>query len=304
MKIKHQHKLKYLKLFEGISQSDIPYSYYDDSYTKLNIYVSPDIKELPKIYNELTDEITGYLEIENNQELTHITGFDNLTIINDNLKIYFNPNLTHITGFNNLTEIHGNLDIQNNQELKYITGFNNLTRIWGWLPIINNPNLVYITGFNNLTKISDRLYLRGNSKLILISIPHTLIKSTYFDYTNNQNMYFNSYPGNQTYRLPEPKKFINYPDTIQDCIYKFNPTIHPDVVVKQIIENLEIWGEPDTIKTIINHILSKGDYWKYIPESFKQYVEEKYIHLYNAIYANTGARSIAKMTTGRYLGTF
>ena len=263
-------KLKYLKLFEGISQSDIPYS--DKSYHKLHISIPSDLTELPEIYTQLTDEITGSLTLKGNHNLKIIDSFNNLIKIGRGLYLSTNQNLTHITGFNNLSII-GN----------------------GSLNFIDNPNLTHITGFDNLTEIGKLLNIIDNSKLISMSIPYTIIKSA--DYKK--------YYINDGYRVfKSPQKFINSPIIIQECIDKFNPAIHPDVVVKQIIENLELWGEPDTITTIINHILSKGDYLEYIPEQFYEYVDDHYHHLYNAKYANTGARGIAKMNTGRYLGMF
>ena len=252
-------KLKYLKLFEGVSPKDIPHSsHYNKHIIDKYIFIKTPRKltELPEIYNELTDEITGHISISDATNLTHINNFKNLTTVGEYLSINNNHRLTYITGFNNLISVKG-------------------------VDIIDNH------------------------KLISMSIPYKLIKSTYYKYgnsicsnppnPNNQNHYL---------RFQSPKKFINYIDIIQECIDRFDPAIHPDIVVKQIIENLELWGEPYTITTIINHILSKGDYLNLIPEPMNQYVDDHYHHLYNAKYAKTGARGIAKMNTGRYLGMF
>ena len=297
-------KLKYLKLFEGISPSDIPYSsIYNYKYKSIDDYMldilvddTKIFRTLPEIYNQLTNEVNGCIFIGGNSKLELITGFNNLTEIGTYIKIFDNPKLTQIKGFSNLNKIGGYLLIQSNPNLTHISGFNSLTKIYGHLFLRYNPKLIYVTGFDNLTESAGNLYvecLDGSPKLISMSIPYTIIKSVgevSFSYSE--------------FRFNTAKELINSPDTIKDCIDKFDPAIHPDVVVKQIIENLELWGEPDTIEYIINHILSKGDYWEYIPESIKQYVEEKYHHLYNAKYANTGARGIAKMNTGRYLGMF
>ena len=280
---------------------------------------SSDITDLSEKYNKLTNEITGYINIDKNkylkiidnfnnlteigtyitidknQELTHITGFYNLTEIGEHIFIIDNHKLKYISEFPNLKKIGTILNIRNNNSIQKITGFNNLTEINEVFHIEKNLNLTYIIGFNNLNKIGIRLNLWDNPKLITMSIPYTLFKSpdmVSIEINNNK------------YLFKSPKQIINHPDIIKCCIDKFDPGVHPDIVVKQIIENLELWGEPDTNKTIINHILSKGNYLELIPESMIQYVEERYHHLYNAKHANTGARNIAKMTTGRYLGTF
>ena len=196
---------------------DIPHCY-TNIHEQLSIKIPEGIKELPEIYNQLTDEVNGYLFIENNQHLKYINSFKNLTEIGGQLSIYDNKELTHITGFNNLTK----------------TG----------ISIRNNKNLTYVTGFNNLNS-SDELTIRGNNKLISLSLPHTIINS--FDYSDSHLHIFN---------LQE--ELINHQNTIQDCIDKFNPLIHPDIVVKQIIENLELWGEPNTINIVVNHLLDKA----------------------------------------------
>ena len=304
------------------------------------ILLKTDITELPEIFNQITTEITGYIsfqdntkinkintfnniknhkyriEFHGNDNLTEISGFDSLIKLNDLLWINYNHDLHTINGFNKLeyindiwikrnirlhtinsfNELHtikNSLQISYNESLENIHGFNKLKIINSHIEICDNDNLKYITGFNNLTEIGGYISITNNPKLISMSIPHTLIESTKRNISIGDDEYSYS-----------PKYFINHHYIIQDCINKFDSSIHPDIVVKQIIENLELWGEPDTITTIINHILSKGDYWDYIPESFKQYVDDHYHHLYNAKYANTGARGIAKMNTGRYLGMF
>ena len=286
-----------MKLFEGISPSDIPYSKIGDFSMVLSIKIPKRLKKMPEIYNQLNDEITGGIYIEENPNIKTINSFNNLTKVRT-LSLSSLPELTYVSNFNNLTYIIGVLSIQVNPKLTYISGFVNLKKTNGGVAIYRNPNLTHISGFDNLFEIDGDLYLNDNPKLILISIPYTLIKSVKYNNYRYIHIIFD------TYKISSPQKFINNPDLIQECIDKFNPVIYPDIVVKQIIQNLELWGDPETIKTIINNILSKGDYWEYIPEQFKQYVEEKYIHLYDAKYANTGIRSIAKGATGRYLGMF
>ena len=243
-------KLKYLKLFEGISPSDIPYSdFLKNGYGKkerLHIKIASLKTKIPEIYNQLTNEITGSITIRN-------------------------------------------------MTSKTINTFKNLEKIGLDLSLEYNEKLTLLTGFDNLTKIRGTLYLVCNPKLILMSIPYTIIKSAY---DNKMKIILSD---NRTNSIIAINDIINHPEVIQDCMYKFDPVIYPNKVVEQIIQNLELWGESDTINTILDHILSKGDYWEYIPYTEKFY---EYHHLYNAKHANTGIRSIAKMTTGRYLGVF
>ena len=306
-------KLKYLKLFEGISQSDIPYSVMD-SLSYLNITIPSDIKELPEIYNQLTNEITGQLEIKSTKQLSSLKNFNNLTKIGYNFIIQFNDKLKDLNGFDNLTEIGGYLSISGNNRLKTILGFNNLNKISlgslnidsninltivnGFKKIYNiigefsieyNPNLIYITGFNNLTEINGNLNLFSNNKLIVMSIPYTIIKSVYYKLGINYE---------RIYRFTSPESFINHPDIFQDFINKFDPDIHPDIVIKQIVENLELWGSYETKTKIYEYMkdLITIEQIELLPDIYK--------HKWNPKYANTGARGIAKMNTGRYLGTF
>ena len=203
------------------------------------ITISPDIQELPEIYNQLTNEIIGCISILDNLNLKTINSFNSLNKIEYTLNISNNPNLTQITGFYNLTEIGSWFAINNNLNLTHITGFNSLTIMNDDVFIGNNPNLTHITGFNSLTEIKGSLHiLGGNSKLISMSIPYTLFNSQILG--------------------EYPKNFINGQHRIQECIDKYDPSIYPDIVVKQIIENLELWGEPETINTIINHLLDKA----------------------------------------------
>ena len=197
--------------------------------------------------------------------------------------------------FNNIkNEITGGIRVTNNKNLKFINNLSNINKSIVTFIAIGNPNLIGIVLPDNL-KIKETIYIDNNPSLIYLSTPKSIISGCgkYTDFTFNEVMYDMN-----------PNSLVNHYNLTRDLVEKFNPAIYPAIVVKQIIENLEAWGEPETIKTIINHILSKSNYLDLIPESMKQYVEEQYHYLYNAKHANTGARSIAKMTTGRYLGTF
>ena len=286
-----------MKLFEGISPSDIPYIKKSTYSGRWDIEPPTSIKELPDIYNELTDEIDGGIYLEYHNKLKILNSFNKLTKIGTDLLFIGNPLLKYIDGFDNLKEVGGSIHIHTCDELIHISGFSMLDEVGIDISIESNQNLTYVTGFDNLTKIVGNLYVRDNSKLISISIPKTLIKSILFVDSGIYTMF-------GIIKHTSPEKFINDIRLIKDCIDKFDPEIHPDIVVQQIIENLELWGEPDNIEYIMKHILSKGDYWGYIPLSFNQYIDEQYHHLHNPKYKKTGVYSIAKVATGRYLGTF
>jgi len=95
-------------------------------------------------------EITGYFGIDNNAELTTVSGFGNLETVG-NLGGYFginsNGKLTTISGFGNLETV-GNLggyfEIDNNAELTTVSGFGNLQTVGGSFDIYNNGSGVVL----------------------------------------------------------------------------------------------------------------------------------------------------------------
>ena len=313
---------KYIDLFESFNSdyNDIPYSNFKHSETLITITIPHDVSKFPDIYNNLDKEIQGielknninienintfnnitdltFIDISGNLNIKTITGFEKLKNVYGMLMINHNDILFKIHGFNILKNIHGELKINNNVLLNSINGFNNLNIVEDFISISNNKSLSGIFGFDKLHTIKYSLYISNNDKLIYLSIPYTLIKSACNGseciriYEDNYKIYYSE------------DEFINDNYIQNDFIKKFNPILHTDIVINQIFKNLKMWGSKYSIKLIINHLLSKGNYLYLIPEEWSEYIEEQYHHLYNAKYANTGTRGIAKMNTGRYLGMF
>ena len=114
------------------------------------------LADLTAIFPALTT-ISGHIDIESNNNVQTITGFEKLTRIGGNASIFAfepsitienNASLTTISGFGALTNaIH--IEIINNATLTTISGFSVLES--GGLTIVNNPKLATIPTFTTLT---------------------------------------------------------------------------------------------------------------------------------------------------------
>jgi len=129
-----------------------------------------------------------YLEINNNDSLSSLTGLDNLTSVRDlwihrnelltnlsglenvvsitrDLWIYFNDSLASLNGLENVNFIAGGLRINKNNNLISLSGLDNLTTVRKFLEIEHNESLVSLTALNKLTSIGDNLIIWNNAVL-------------------------------------------------------------------------------------------------------------------------------------------
>jgi len=145
----------------GITLPCLPYGNY-------YFFTQDDIDNFQINYPGCT-EIEGNVEI-NGDDITSLTGLNNLTSIGGNLAIgdYWNggnPLLGSLSGLGNVIYIGGDLYIGYNDSLKSLTGLENVTSIGGWLWIYDNTALTSLTGLDNVTSIGGRLYVKDNAAL-------------------------------------------------------------------------------------------------------------------------------------------
>ena len=115
-------------------------------------------------------EINEDLTIETNNDLTNISGFDNLVTLHA-ITISGNPKLSEIRGFNSLATIKndlpGNLTIEGNNLLNSVEGFLTLTSV-NSIHIVGNNMLSKLNPFAALKSVSGDLFLSDNSALSTI----------------------------------------------------------------------------------------------------------------------------------------
>lgn len=104
------------------------------------------------------------LEIENNDGLTSLNGFENLATINGSLSITSNKRLHSIESLGRLTDINGSFIIRNNDSLFSLTNLQSLTGI-DRLQITSNRMLNDLTGFNHPCVINRALNIYANFNL-------------------------------------------------------------------------------------------------------------------------------------------
>ena len=111
--------------------------------------------------------------IDNNNNLTSLTGLDNLSTIQGRyVNIIRNNNLTSLTGLNNLTTINGllgpngisgNLYIDSNDNLTSLIGMESFTNMMSDLVISRNQNLTSLQGLDNVASIVGKLSIYENN---------------------------------------------------------------------------------------------------------------------------------------------
>lgn len=107
------------------------------------------------------DFMIGYYESGGNDELTNLTGLDNLSIIGGSLQIINNQSLISLTGLEGLVHIGNSLGISNNG-LTNLEGLNNLLTIGGGLFIAYDYCLVNLSGLSSLFSINGDLEIHSN----------------------------------------------------------------------------------------------------------------------------------------------
>lgn len=109
--------------------------------------------------------IGGYLSIGENNNLSSLSGLENLTYIGGNLEINDNNILTDLTALGNVASVDGSLNIFSNDALFSLVGLGNITSIGESLFINHNYSLTNIDGLENIESIGDYLRITFNSVL-------------------------------------------------------------------------------------------------------------------------------------------
>lgn len=128
-------------------------------------------------FNHALTSITGFnqitniseIEIEENEDLTHISGLQNLETIEGNVRISFGS-IENMEGLNNLTSIGGYFVFWYNNTPADLIGLENLTTVGGDLLFRYNDDLTSLSFLNNLTTIGGALNLKFNDNLSDCSI--------------------------------------------------------------------------------------------------------------------------------------
>jgi len=121
-------------------------------------------------------EITGSLEIRDNEDLENVNGLEGLQSV-FGVVLWGNPKLISIKGLQNIEEITGaeatrnggdtepGIIIRNNEKLESLEGLEKISVV-GQLSIRNNSSLKSLEGLINLTTVLDGVLIGGNSVLI------------------------------------------------------------------------------------------------------------------------------------------
>jgi polyhydroxybutyrate depolymerase len=111
------------------------------------------------------EEIMGDVEISGN-DITNLDGFENIQLIDGDLKILNNPNLESVSGFGHLETINGDFEVGSNGSFVNFSGLENLKTIDGDLKIYNNAALSILTGLDSITPESiNDLIIASNENL-------------------------------------------------------------------------------------------------------------------------------------------
>lgn len=121
-----------------------------------------DLKNLNRLKNLTV--VVGFLDVEQNNNLTNLEGLNNITEIGGILSVFSNRNLVNLKGLNpSLTSV-GGLSIAANGSLKNLEGLNKITAV-GSLRVFWNDVIESLEGVNNLTTVESDLSVFGNNKL-------------------------------------------------------------------------------------------------------------------------------------------
>ncbi|GAO42695.1 hypothetical protein [Flavihumibacter petaseus] len=106
------------------------------------------------------------MRFENNTALKELNALKNLTSNNGPLIIVNNDELTDLSGFDNITyNSFGNIDIQLCEKLTSLHGLEKLNWLDGGILISDNPNLTDISAFGNLSVVTWNIRIYGNPAL-------------------------------------------------------------------------------------------------------------------------------------------
>jgi len=91
------------------------------------------------------------------EDITNLSAFSNVTSVNGHFSIYCCNNLTDLTGLENLTTVSDNLVINTNEALTNIEAWGNVTTVGGYFIVINNDVLTNLNGLTNLNSVNHIL---------------------------------------------------------------------------------------------------------------------------------------------------
>ena len=110
-----------------------------------------------------------------NPSLTSLEGLNGLLQVEGSMKIYCNNNLSNLTGFENLTSVGGDVTIGTidyiygfkfgNELLENFNGLSSLSTVGGIFSIAGNNNLVHLDGLNSLNSIGGSFMIAWNDVL-------------------------------------------------------------------------------------------------------------------------------------------
>ena len=114
---------------------------------------------------QITGALTGQIKITDNPKLTDITQLNGITSTGSDVTIKKN-NLSNLTGLENIQTIGGFLNIRAEPSLTSISVLSTLTSVGNnTLDISDNPLLTTLAGLENVTSINGSLYLSNNTEL-------------------------------------------------------------------------------------------------------------------------------------------
>ncbi len=113
----------------------------------------------------ITGAITGQIKITDNPVMDSITPLNGITSTGSDVTIKRN-NLSNLSGLENITTIGGFLNVRQEPSLTSISHLLSLTSVGSnTLNISNNPLLTNLTGLDSVTSINGSLYLSYNTEL-------------------------------------------------------------------------------------------------------------------------------------------
>ncbi len=113
--------------------------------------------------NNLT-QINNSLRIHDNNSLINFNGLEKIESIANNLHIFNNSLLEDIIGFNHVLSIVGGLNISYNPKLKDIDIFKSIDKIF-YVAIYENESLESVSGFENITEVDLSVDINENQLL-------------------------------------------------------------------------------------------------------------------------------------------
>lgn len=140
----------------GISPPCLPYgNYYFTSQAEIDNFQTD--------YPECTD-LQGFVSISGDN-ITNLSGLNNITSFGNVLWIVDNPLLTSLAGLEQVSSIGSHFLIQGNENLSSLSGLESLASIGGRFQINYNDSLTDLTGLNALDSIGNDFEIRNNGAL-------------------------------------------------------------------------------------------------------------------------------------------